>query len=117
MAKFLGRAIEESREGLKLTRAALARAAQVDPGELARIESGERPNPSFATVCRIAAALGVSADDLGVRAGLLKGKASTRSQRSASPASALAGLDSLESLLRRASHQIETLRKRLKRDS
>lgn len=42
----------------------LARNADISQQNVQRLESGERTNPSFETVCKIADALGVSLDEL-----------------------------------------------------
>jgi transcriptional regulator with XRE-family HTH domain len=97
---------------LDLTQAALARAAQVDPGELARIESGERKAPSFLTVCRIAAALGISLDALATKAGLRKDR-NLRTGRWNAPAGSLDSLRALQAALHRAIAHADVLRKRL----
>lgn len=52
------------RESVGLSRRALADAAGVDHTYYGRIEAGKIPAPSWATICRVADALGVSLDDL-----------------------------------------------------
>lgn len=60
----LGQAIRELRQEGKLTQEALGEKAGVTPKTLSLIERGEA-NPTWGTVRRIAAALGVSMGDLG----------------------------------------------------
>lgn len=112
MAKSLGRAIADLRQRLKLSQAALARAARLDPGELGRIESGERKTPSFQTVCRIAVALGVSLDELAGSAGLIKRKRAP-SGRWTAPAGSVASLRALETALRKAALKAADLKSQL----
>jgi transcriptional regulator with XRE-family HTH domain len=64
VAKELGQKIRGLRQDAGLSAAALAKRARLDPAALLRIERGENSNPSFTTVSRIAAALGVSLDSL-----------------------------------------------------
>ena len=55
----LGAVVRRLRVRQDLTQEALARRAGVTQGDLSKIESGERPNPSVATLKRLARALGV----------------------------------------------------------
>jgi transcriptional regulator with XRE-family HTH domain len=112
VAKSLGRAIQELRVELGLSRAALARAASLDPAAVSHIEKGERTQLRFTTACQIANALGISTDELANRAGLTKTKRIGRSKPSQGPAMA-ADVETIESLLRRAASQLGQLKKRL----
>ena len=47
-----------------MTQKVLARRAGITQGHLSKIESGERPNPSVATLKRLARALGASVGEL-----------------------------------------------------
>lgn len=116
MAKSLGRAIRDLREELGLGRGAVARAAHLDPTALFRIEKGERKAPSFATICAISVALGVSLDELAARAGLVRAKSLFRSRPTPKASVALPSVESLEKLLRRAAVHVETIKKRLHRE-
>jgi transcriptional regulator with XRE-family HTH domain len=60
----IGKAIKELREIEGFTRHALAKRAGIDPAVLARIEENARPGVQFATVCKLATALGASLDTL-----------------------------------------------------
>lgn len=64
MSKELGDRIRTVRQHAGLSAAALAKRAKIDPAALLRIERGDNTNPSFATVARIADALGMPLDDL-----------------------------------------------------
>ena len=57
------------RAGLQAT--ALARAANLSQGTLTRLEKDERQGIQLSTACRLAAALGISVDELASKAGLL----------------------------------------------
>ncbi len=59
----LGKAIRELRQKRSLTQEALASEARLTGRTLSAIETGNA-NPTWATVCDIAAALGVSIGDL-----------------------------------------------------
>jgi transcriptional regulator with XRE-family HTH domain len=63
MAAAVARRISSLRKARDLTFDALARRAGVSKGTLVQIEQ-ERANPSISTLCRLAAALGVSVADL-----------------------------------------------------
>lgn len=108
MAKSVGRAIRELREEAGISRAALARAAGLDPAAVSHIEKGDRPQLRFTTACQLAKALGVSTDELASRAGLIKGKGSG-ARPDAKRAALLAGAQGAQSLLERAIRQIERL--------
>lgn len=60
----IGKTIRKYRQDKKMSQEALARAADLSFPTIVKIESGETPNPSIDTVKKIAAALGVSIDDL-----------------------------------------------------
>jgi len=63
----LGRAIRELRTERGLSQEAVALDAGIQPSWLSHIEAGRR-NPSWSTVQRIAAALGVRVSDVALRA-------------------------------------------------
>ena len=60
----LGTSLRKAREQAGLSQSGLARAAGIAPDVVSRIESGARANPGFATVARLASALGLSLDAL-----------------------------------------------------
>jgi transcriptional regulator with XRE-family HTH domain len=60
----LGAVVRRLRLRQDLTQEVLARRAGVTQGHLSKIESGERPNPSVATLKRLARALGASVGEL-----------------------------------------------------
>ena len=60
----IGKTIRKYRQEKKMSQEALARAADLSLPTIVKIESGETPNPSIDTVKKIAAALGVSVDEL-----------------------------------------------------
>jgi DNA-binding phage protein len=53
------RALDERREELKLSKAELARRAEMPPEAVRRLFSAERPNPTLHTLAAIAEALGL----------------------------------------------------------
>ena len=69
IAAAVAKRISALRKARNLTFDALARLAGVSKGTLVQIEQ-ERANPSIATLCRLATALGVSVADLVAPAGL-----------------------------------------------
>jgi transcriptional regulator with XRE-family HTH domain len=71
VAKQLGAALREARERAGLSQSALGQLAGLAPNMISRIESGERPNPQFATIARIAKAIGVSLDTIAADCGLM----------------------------------------------
>lgn len=60
----IGKTIRKYRQEKGMSQEALARAADLSLPTIVKIESGETPNPSIDTVKKIAAALGVSIDEL-----------------------------------------------------
>jgi transcriptional regulator with XRE-family HTH domain len=60
----LGRAIKRSREEQSLSAAELAGLSRVSVDTVRSLECGRVPRPSFLTVARLAAALGLSLDEL-----------------------------------------------------
>jgi transcriptional regulator with XRE-family HTH domain len=64
VAQSLGKIIGAARKRADLPASAVARRAELDPAYYARIENGRVPNPPFATVVKIAKALGLSLDEL-----------------------------------------------------
>jgi transcriptional regulator with XRE-family HTH domain len=63
----LGRAVKTRRRELKLTQEALANDTDLHQRWISNIESGKR-NPSYASLRRLAAGLGISASELLARA-------------------------------------------------
>jgi len=61
---MLAKKIRELRNKKGLSQEKLARLADVSYNTVVKIESGESKNPTFQTMVGIAAALGVSLDDL-----------------------------------------------------
>lgn len=114
MAKSVGRVLQELRSEAGLTVAALARAAHLEPAAISRIETGERPNVRFTTMCQLAAALGVSVDEIAMRAGIVKQKGVIRGGSASAPsAAALEGLTAVESLLEQARYRVVRVKKRI----
>lgn len=62
----LGRNIARLRQKENMTQLELARKAGINNNYLSRIEEGNCPRPHVKTIARIATALGVSIDDLGL---------------------------------------------------
>ena len=60
----IGKTIRKYRQEKKMSQEALARVADLSLPTIVKIESGETPNPTIDTVKKIAAALGVSVDEL-----------------------------------------------------
>ena len=65
--------LRELRDGLGLTRAALAAASGVPERAIEAIERAERPRPPFDVFLALASALGVSADELAAPPGTPRG--------------------------------------------
>jgi len=63
ISKKLGENIKKIRIKKKLSQGAISRLLEVDKGYISNIENGKK-NPTLATVEKLAAALGVSADEL-----------------------------------------------------
>lgn len=93
-----------------MSRNALARAAGVDTAALARIEDEERPGMQFATVHKLASALGVSLDDLAL--GALSG--AREHKRATQSAAALRRTLTARGLLIDALHELDAGIKDLK---
>lgn len=60
----IGKAIRKYRQQKELSLEKLARLADLSFPTIAKIESGETPNPTIDTVKKIAAALGIGLDEL-----------------------------------------------------
>ena len=60
----LGVTLRHARERLNLTQAVLADRVGIAPNHLLRLETGEKSNPRFETIARLAAELGLSLDEL-----------------------------------------------------
>lgn len=114
MAKPVGRVLKELRGEAGLTRADVARAAGLDPTVVTKLEGEERAHLRFTTVCQLAGALGVSLDEIGVRAGLIKSTGGARGRPSGTAAELLTGLEAIESLLARASNRATLLKKKIR---
>lgn len=69
MAKSLAQVISSARIRAGLSQHALAREVGIAANHLARIESGTKALPRFDTVARLAAALGLSLDDVAAELG------------------------------------------------
>jgi transcriptional regulator with XRE-family HTH domain len=102
----------ELREETGVSRASLARAAKLAPAEVTRIETESRTNLRFQTVCRLAAAFGITTDEIAVRAGL-KARSMAREKRALSPAIVEANLRSATSSLRKALEELTALKERI----
>jgi len=63
ISKKLGENIKKIRIKKKMSQGAISRLLEVDKGYISNIENGKK-NPTLATVEKLAAALGVSADEL-----------------------------------------------------
>lgn len=68
-SKRIGEVLRQARERLKLTQSALAARVEIAPNHLLRIETGERSNPRFETIAKLAAELGLSLDELAALSG------------------------------------------------
>jgi transcriptional regulator with XRE-family HTH domain len=71
----VGKLIRDLRMQVGISGLALATSASVDPAVLTRLETQARSGVQFATVCRLAEALGVSVEELAVASGLKSGPA------------------------------------------
>ncbi len=111
--RSVGGAIRELREEAGLSISALARIAKLDTATLTRIEAEDRTHVRFSTVCLLASALGVSTDEIGIRAGLLRKKAAGPRSRPAT-AAALDGIEGVDNLLGRAKDRLAKLGERLR---
>jgi transcriptional regulator with XRE-family HTH domain len=69
-SKRIGAAIKARRQSEGLSQAAVARRARIHAPMLSRIERDERSDPYFSTIAKVAAAIGLSLDQLAAEAGL-----------------------------------------------
>jgi transcriptional regulator with XRE-family HTH domain len=67
--KSLSAALRLARERANLTQSQLADRVGLAPSHIARLETGDRLNPRFETIARIAAELGASLDEIAIAAG------------------------------------------------
>jgi transcriptional regulator with XRE-family HTH domain len=104
VAKQIGDALRDARERAGISQSALARMTGIAPNIVSRIEAGERPNPQFATVARLARALGISLDGLAADCGLMP-----RSDSNSRPSANLAAIADLHSV----GKQLEQLQSRV----
>ena len=65
----LGGILRAARERAGLTQATLGERVGLAPNHIARLEAGEKSNPRFETVGKLAAELGLSLDELAVACG------------------------------------------------
>jgi transcriptional regulator with XRE-family HTH domain len=69
-SKSIGTALRGRREAEGLSQSAVAGRAGIHAAMLSRIERDERGNPYFSTVAKVAAALGMSLNELAAESGL-----------------------------------------------
>lgn len=86
--RTIGEILRHAREQAGLTQAALAARVGLAPNHLVRLETGEKAQPRFETVARLAAELGFSLDDLAARLGYRTGQLSPKGGEAAANAAA-----------------------------
>lgn len=67
--KKVGLVLRAARESAGISQSALARRIGISAGQLAQIENGQRADPYFSSVARIAGALGLSLDSVAALCG------------------------------------------------
>lgn len=70
MAQSVGAVLKAARERAGMSQSDLARSAAISPNMVSRLEAGERLAPTFVTVAKLAAALGLSLDELAIAIGV-----------------------------------------------
>jgi transcriptional regulator with XRE-family HTH domain len=108
----VGAALRDLRLEAGLSINALARLAGLDTTTLTRIEAEDRTEVRFSTVIKVANALGVTADEIAVRAGLIRRKAPAHGPPR-HVANARDGLQRREVLLQRGIERIQDINKQL----
>jgi transcriptional regulator with XRE-family HTH domain len=110
--------IRAARERAGFTQSQLAKRVGLAPNHVLRLESGQKINPRFETVARIAAELGLSLDELAVAAGY-RGTVKVRPNDAATIAQLLekmrAFLASMESAEQKAREAIKAMEESLQR--
>lgn len=71
MQNTIGEFIKERRESLNMSLKKLGDACEVSDSEILKIESGQRKNPNWTTLCKIAKALGFHPFELMLKAGYI----------------------------------------------
>ena len=88
MAKHVGETIKERRESLNISLKKLGEACSVSDSEILKIETGQRKNPNWTTLCKIARALDFHPFELMLEAGYI-------SESDINPILRIKGLDHL----------------------
>lgn len=78
MAKTLAHVLRSAREAAELSQSALAERVGLASNHIARLESGDKLAPRFETVAKLAAALGLSLDEIAQACGYRSIGASAR---------------------------------------
>jgi transcriptional regulator with XRE-family HTH domain len=68
--KKVGPILRTARQGAGVSQSALARRVGISGSQLAQIENGQRVDPHFSTVARIAGAMGLSLDAIAASCGI-----------------------------------------------
>ena len=108
----LGRTIRVERQRAELTQSELARKAGIAPNHLSRLESGEKIDPRFATMIRLAKVLGVSLDTF---ANGIARRISSRKSTDANAAQIRTDLDDAKLAISAVDRQLRRLLKSLAR--
>lgn len=69
--KKVGLVLRAARESAGISQSALAQRIGISAGQLAQIENGQRADPYFSSVARIAGALGLSLDSVAALCGIV----------------------------------------------
>lgn len=77
--KTLGQVLKEARERAGLTQEAVAKRIGVATSQISQVEAGRRVDPQFSTVAKMAAATGISLDQIAAQCGL-RGYVETRAR-------------------------------------
>ena len=112
MAKAIGAVLREARERAGISQSGLGQLIGMAPNMISRIEAGVRETPSFATIARIAGALGISLDQVAGECGLIP-KGDRSSTRSANAVAAMAEIQSVKRALERVQGQLDRAAARL----
>lgn len=86
--RTIGQILRHAREQAGLSQAALAARVGLAANHVVRLETGEKAQPRFETVVRLAAELGLSLDDVAAHMGLPSGRVSEKSGKAASKTAA-----------------------------
>lgn len=113
----IGAVLRAAREQADISQAGLARRIGISAAQLSQLESGERSDPRFTTILKIASGLGLSLDTIAVACGFPQFKRQSSGDRARKEALLVKSADEVNAIERnllRTTKRIQTLAKNLR---